>query len=899
MADTLSIYKVETVGEVYMMVAGCPSRSVNHAVNAAKMALLMLQAMPTIRASLIAKICPEETADENTSAKIDLFNKIDIKVGLNSGAVTAGVIGETCQRFKLFGDTVNTASRMETNSLPGMITCSESTFRSLVKINVKSYKFKKRDLLQIKGKGDMQTYFLVGSAKDDVVDYDKDLTENFVNKSNIFMVRLQNSSSGTPEHIKLLEAIDLMDESPVGHDGVLSPSNAGKMGNGYASERDAGDGKGSIDENASTMSPSQDMDYIRDFLRNSEPKNMASAFWGKLRNRFAGNHASMLQEFQKNLYRKLVKRSMPQLPQSQTLLLIFGFRFPLYKLTEKEVGFETLYMYNNYTRNMPILRNLFAFYSIIIICMVFYDFFGVENTNIYVLLIRFLPQFLACVGYLLCTRFKYCYQYHQTLLIIVWLVIGMDTVVYETFLTKGPNYGLLLIIIMLQFFFESMCFLFRFLLAILLAVTFFIFTSLFCVSFWDNNVETGEPMNMWENNENFNFNLTRIGLKFCGEEDMDFKTFQEEEFWPPTSGSDTSILYRLEDGAKLKNFMIGSIYDEGYNTILDVQTMTIKDSIINFLMIVFFVLLLTYPTWIADYYTKVCFNRVIMHEERETEMLRASKSTQDHLNRLLPGSIVQILQNNPGQSIAERFESVTILFCDMVGFTKFSSQLDPDELVLFLNHLYSKFDSVLSRFSLYKVEIIGDALFAVAGCPQELYDPIHAARAVCCAHVMLEEVKNVQDYLDISVKVRIGVHTGDVVAGVVGVKDPRYHLFGETVSTAETIESSGAAGRVHVSEATKQSIQKCGRTDIVSAIDFELRDEGKLPSGLDEEKLRKAEGDIAKAREVAGKSYFSSVNQDLKNLPFLKLQLLDGKPPLPSATSDTSGRIRRRTIEFK
>ena len=179
--DETNIYKVETVGEVYMMVAGCPNRSVNHALKAAKTALLMLQHMPRIRKELISTICGEnKNDDENRSKKIEMFNKINVKLGLNSGAVTAGVIGETCQRFKLFGDTVNTASRMETNSEPGMITCSESTFRSIIKIEVNSFKFKKREPLQVKGKGLMQTFFVVGSKDDDVTDFDKDLTENFI-----------------------------------------------------------------------------------------------------------------------------------------------------------------------------------------------------------------------------------------------------------------------------------------------------------------------------------------------------------------------------------------------------------------------------------------------------------------------------------------------------------------------------------------------------------------------------------------------------------------------------------------------------------------------------------------------------------------------------------------------
>ena len=74
--------------------------------------------------------------------------------------------------------------------------------------------------------------------------------------------------------------------------------------------------------------------------------------------------------------------------------------------------------------------------------------------------------------------------------------------------------------------------------------------------------------------------------------------------------------------------------------------------------------------------------------------------------------------------IADRFEHVTMVFVDMVGFTAFSSQLDPDELMLFLNNLYARFEVVLKRHCLWTIEIIGDALFAIAGCPQESVDEV-------------------------------------------------------------------------------------------------------------------------------------------------------------------------------
>jgi class 3 adenylate cyclase len=151
----------------------------------------------------------------------------------------------------------------------------------------------------------------------------------------------------------------------------------------------------------------------------------------------------------------------------------------------------------------------------------------------------------------------------------------------------------------------------------------------------------------------------------------------------------------------------------------------------------------------------------------------------------------------------------------MVGFTKFSSTLDPSELMGFLTELYSKYAEVLERNSLYGVEVIGDALLAVAGCPERLIDKNHAARAVNAAMELIAATKLLGEEIQMDINIRVGLHTGPVIAGVVGQKDPRYHLFGETVKIAENMESSGSPGKVHVSESTYNNIQTGTESEIV------------------------------------------------------------------------------------
>ena len=115
------------------------------------------------------------------------------------------------------------------------------------------------------------------------------------------------------------------------------------------------------------------------------------------------------------------------------------------------------------------------------------------------------------------------------------------------------------------------------------------------------------------------------------------------------------------------------------------------------------------------------------------------------------------------------------------------------------NDRYSSFDRISQKHGVYKVEIIGDAYYAVTGCPQPVND--HAQRAVLASIDYQKEIPTLRQITRTpSLAIRIGVHSGPVVAGVVGMKDPRYHLFGDTVNFAEAMESNGVPDRVHMSQ---------------------------------------------------------------------------------------------------
>jgi len=189
-------------------------------------------------------------------------------------------------------------------------------------------------------------------------------------------------------------------------------------------------------------------------------------------------------------------------------------------------------------------------------------------------------------------------------------------------------------------------------------------------------------------------------------------------------------------------------------------------------------------------------------EKRVEEMQRARASGAQLLDNLLPPHVARLVSEGVSP-IAEFHEDVTIIFTDIKGFTAYSSLITPQELVELLNAMYSAFDEIIVNWGLHKVEIIGDAYFVASGCPVHLgtTEPHEdAMRAVEVALALLRALPGVCE--DSSIKMRVGLHSGDVVAGVVGKKGPRYQLFGPTVQKAEMMESTGIPGRVQISDET-------------------------------------------------------------------------------------------------
>ena len=174
-----------------------------------------------------------------------------------------------------------------------------------------------------------------------------------------------------------------------------------------------------------------------------------------------------------------------------------------------------------------------------------------------------------------------------------------------------------------------------------------------------------------------------------------------------------------------------------------------------------------------------------------TKELERSESL---LLNILPASIARKLKRSPGSSIAERFDEVTVLFADIVGFTQLANRVSPTELVDTLDQLFREFDRIAVARGLEKIKTIGDSYMAVAGAPLARAD--HADVTADAALEMLEVVR--RDYAAKGLAVRVGIESGPVVAGVIGTLKFTYDLWGATVNVASRMESHGTAGTIHV-----------------------------------------------------------------------------------------------------
>ena len=194
-----------------------------------------------------------------------------------------------------------------------------------------------------------------------------------------------------------------------------------------------------------------------------------------------------------------------------------------------------------------------------------------------------------------------------------------------------------------------------------------------------------------------------------------------------------------------------------------------------------------------------------------TDALEVEKTKVENIvSQMLPKKVIEELKN--GNKVEpENFECVTVYYSDIVGFTTIAKNIQPMQVVDLLNDLYILFDGILSQYDVYKVETIGDAYVVSSGVPT-LNDNLHAGEIATASLDMMSAImtKDVPQLTNVKLQLRLGINTGSVVAGVVGLKMPRYTLFGETMQIASTMESSSKPMHIQITEYTVNILKELG-----------------------------------------------------------------------------------------
>ena len=243
----------------------------------------------------------------------------------------------------------------------------------------------------------------------------------------------------------------------------------------------------------------------------------------------------------------------------------------------------------------------------------------------------------------------------------------------------------------------------------------------------------------------------------------------------------------------LASQLVMVVFYFGVNPLLGLQVAPSDQPIANLLLNIF---------WICC----ICNCSVYFYERLSAANFHANRQLQDAKDRseqlllnILPKSIADKLKLGHS-TIAENFTEVTVLFADLVDFTQLADGTPATEVVNLLNQVFSTFDQLAERHGIEKIKTIGDAYMVVAGLPEPRDD--HAGAIAAMALEMRTALASFEHTLDRPLAIRIGIHTGPVVAGVIGLKKLAYDLWGDTVNTASRMESYGIHGEIQVSSDT-------------------------------------------------------------------------------------------------
>lgn len=239
----------------------------------------------------------------------------------------------------------------------------------------------------------------------------------------------------------------------------------------------------------------------------------------------------------------------------------------------------------------------------------------------------------------------------------------------------------------------------------------------------------------------------------------------------------------------------------------------------TFIVLVFAFILL------ANYRKKNAINRLL--KEQNQRILDEQNKSENLLLNILPYETAQELKNK-GQADARKYQRVTVMFTDFVNFTHITEQLEAEALVKEIHVLFSYFDEIMERLGIEKIKTIGDAYMCAAGIPKQIENDAElVVKAAIEIQKYISEQKLLREKDGRPVwDIRIGIHTGPVVAGIVGKKKFAYDIWGDTVNIASRMETSSQAGKINISETTYNQIKNI--FTCINRGSIEVKNKGKV-----------------------------------------------------------------------
>jgi class 3 adenylate cyclase/predicted metal-dependent HD superfamily phosphohydrolase len=261
-------------------------------------------------------------------------------------------------------------------------------------------------------------------------------------------------------------------------------------------------------------------------------------------------------------------------------------------------------------------------------------------------------------------------------------------------------------------------------------------------------------------------------------------------------------------------------------------------------------------------------------EEKTNELARQKEQIEQLVAKLMPQSAVNEIRDQ-GKAKTHRYEMVTVLFADIQGFSKFAESTKPEEIIKYLNVIFNSFDNIIAKYNIEKIKTIGDAYMCAGGMPKE--DNINPIQVVLAALEMQREIQRLNDTRDIKLEIRIGIHTGPVVAGVIGIKKLEYDIWGDTVNIASRMESYGMINKVNISEQTYNHVKDFFVCQYRGKIEIKYKGEMEMYFVHEIKKALSVDGD----RKTPNKNFFVKLQHvQFKNIQEKILEKLQKSLPL-------------------